>query len=150
MTAAATLLTEDQQEKWANGWMNYVAEGKAPNAKLESVFKRFKKWLADLWANMTGRKDKVELTEGIRQVFDWLLTGDAAFDVRYDLDNALVSQLVVTQLRNNKNRRQLIVITHNANIVVNGDAELVMPMEFVGGQIVNNTAGGLQERSVRK
>ena len=67
-----------------------------------------------------------------------------------DLDNALVSQLVVTQLRKNKNRRQLIVITHNANIVVNGDAELVMPMEFVGGQIVNNTAGGLQERSVRK
>lgn len=66
-----------------------------------------------------------------------------------DLDNALVSQLVVTQIRNNKNRRQLIVITHNANIVVNGDAELVMPMEFVGGQIVNNTAGGLQERSIR-
>lgn len=67
-----------------------------------------------------------------------------------DLDNALVSQLVVAQLRNNKNRRQLIVITHNANIVVNGDAELVMPMEFLGGQIVNNTAGGLQERVVRK
>lgn len=67
-----------------------------------------------------------------------------------DLDNALVSQLVVTQLRNNKSRRQLIVITHNANIVVNGDAELVMPMEFAGGQIVNNTSGGLQERTVRK
>lgn len=67
-----------------------------------------------------------------------------------DLDNALVSQLVVSQLRKNKSRRQLIVITHNANIVVNGDAELVMPMEFVNGQIVNNTAGGLQERSVRK
>lgn len=67
-----------------------------------------------------------------------------------DLDNALVSQLVVAQLRSNKVRRQLIVITHNANIVVNGDAELVMPMEFVGGQIVSNMAGGLQERSVRK
>lgn len=67
-----------------------------------------------------------------------------------DLDNALVSQLVVSQLRSNKSRRQLIIITHNANIVVNGDAELVMPMEFVGGQIVSNTAGGLQERSVRK
>lgn len=66
-----------------------------------------------------------------------------------DLDNALVSQLVVTQLRNNKNRRQLLVITHNANIVVNGDADLVMPMEFVGGQIVNNVSGGLQERLVR-
>ncbi len=67
-----------------------------------------------------------------------------------DLDNALVSQLVVSQLRKNKSRRQLIVITHNANIVVNGDAELVIPMEFVNGQIVNNTAGGLQERAVRK
>ena len=67
-----------------------------------------------------------------------------------DLDNALVSQLVVTQLRNNKASRQLIVITHNANIVVNGDAELVIPMEFAGGQIVNNTVGGLQERDVRK
>lgn len=66
-----------------------------------------------------------------------------------DLDNALVSELVVTQLRNNKSRRQLIVITHNANIVVNGDAELVMPMEFLGGQIVNNVSGGLQERSIR-
>ena len=66
-----------------------------------------------------------------------------------DLDNALVSQLVVTQLRNNKNRRHLLVITHNANIVVNGDADLVMPMEFVGGQIVNNVSGGLQERLVR-
>lgn len=67
-----------------------------------------------------------------------------------DLDNALVSDLVVKQLRDNKSRRQLIVITHNANIVVNGDAELVMPMEFAGGQIVNSAAGGLQERSVRK
>lgn len=66
-----------------------------------------------------------------------------------DLDNALVSQLVVAQLRSNKDRRQLIVITHNANIVVNGDAELVMPMEFLGGQIVNNAVGGLQERLVR-
>jgi ABC-type enterochelin transport system ATPase subunit len=66
-----------------------------------------------------------------------------------DLDNALVSQLVVTQLRSNKIRRQLIVITHNANIVVNGDADLVMPLEFAGGQIVNNVAGGLQDRLIR-
>ena len=67
-----------------------------------------------------------------------------------DLDNALVSQLVVAQLRSNKSRRQLVVITHNANIVVNGDAELVVPMEFIGGQIVSNMAGGLQERALRK
>jgi DNA repair ATPase RecN len=67
-----------------------------------------------------------------------------------DLDNALVSRLVVAQLRKNKTRRQLIIVTHNANIVVNGDAELVMTMDFAGGQISLASKGGLQEREVRK
>ena len=67
-----------------------------------------------------------------------------------DLDNALVSELVVAQIRNNKARRQIIVVTHNPNIVVNGDAELVLPMEFVNGQIQPNNAGGLQQRDVRQ
>jgi ABC-type lipoprotein export system ATPase subunit/predicted metal-dependent phosphoesterase TrpH len=66
-----------------------------------------------------------------------------------DLDNALVSELVVEQLRRNKQHRQLLVVTHNANIVVNADAELVMTMGF-NGQIILASAGGLQERSVRK
>lgn len=67
-----------------------------------------------------------------------------------DLDNALVSELVVSQLRENKKKRQLLVVTHNANIVVNGDAELVMTMEFNNGQIDRSSAGGLQERAVRE
>ncbi|MGZ4969265.1 MAG: TrlF family AAA-like ATPase [Methylobacter sp.] len=66
-----------------------------------------------------------------------------------DLDNALVSELVVEQLRKNKVRRQLLVVTHNANIVVNADAELVMTMDF-DGQINLASVGGLQETSVRK
>jgi ABC-type lipoprotein export system ATPase subunit len=67
-----------------------------------------------------------------------------------DLDNALVSQLVVTQLRKNKQRRQLIIVTHNANIVVNGDAELVLTMGFAGGQIQLLSSGGMQETQVRE
>jgi ABC-type lipoprotein export system ATPase subunit/predicted metal-dependent phosphoesterase TrpH len=66
-----------------------------------------------------------------------------------DLDNALVSELVVEQLRKNKVHRQLLVVTHNANIVVNADAELVMTMDF-DGQITLASAGGLQETAVRK
>jgi ABC-type lipoprotein export system ATPase subunit len=66
-----------------------------------------------------------------------------------DLDNALVSELVVEQLRKNKVRRQLLVVTHNANIVVNADAELVLNMDF-NGQINLASSGGLQEVSVRK
>lgn len=67
-----------------------------------------------------------------------------------DLDNALIYELVVRQLRDNKSRRQLIVVTHNANIVVNGDAELVLPMEVHKGQIEGLGGGGLQERRVRE
>lgn len=65
-----------------------------------------------------------------------------------DLDNALVSELVVDQVRSNKSRRQIIVVTHNPNIVVNGDTELVLPMTFSNGQIQQLDAGGLQERAV--
>lgn len=67
-----------------------------------------------------------------------------------DLDNALIYDLVVQQIRNNKSRRQIIVVTHNANIVVNGDAELVIPMIFDHGQINVACSGGLQDRSVRE
>ena len=67
-----------------------------------------------------------------------------------DLDNALVSELIVAQLRHNKSRRQVIVVTHNANIVVNGDADLVICMQFAGGQIADPLSGGLQETEVRQ
>lgn len=67
-----------------------------------------------------------------------------------DLDNALVYSLVVKQIRDNKSRRQLIVVTHNPNIVVNGDAELVLPVEFKNGEIHLVDAGGLQQRAVRE
>ena len=67
-----------------------------------------------------------------------------------DLDNALVSELVVQRIREGKKQRQLIVVTHNANVVVNGDAELVLHMGFRRGSIDLLEAGGLQETQVRQ
>lgn len=67
-----------------------------------------------------------------------------------DLDNAMVYDLVVQQLRQNKSKRQVIVVTHNANIVVNGDAELVIPMAFRGGQIQSDISNGLQDLKIRQ
>ncbi|MDD3179563.1 MAG: AAA family ATPase [Opitutaceae bacterium] len=66
-----------------------------------------------------------------------------------DLDNHLITDLVVAQLRNNKERRQIIVVTHNPNIVVNGDAELVHAMEFGSGQCRAKVSGALQDEAVR-
>ena len=53
-----------------------------------------------------------------------------------DLDNHLIYDLIVQQLRENKTRRQVIVATHNPNIVVNGDAEQVIAMDHLGGQCI--------------
>jgi energy-coupling factor transporter ATP-binding protein EcfA2/PHP family Zn ribbon phosphoesterase len=67
-----------------------------------------------------------------------------------DLDNHLIYDLIVTQLREVKQRRQVIVVTHNANIVVNGDAELVLALVARGGQTQMETKGCLQDKAVRK
>ncbi|MFM7847412.1 MAG: TrlF family AAA-like ATPase [Rubrivivax sp.] len=67
-----------------------------------------------------------------------------------DLDNALVSELVVQRIREGKLHRQLIVVTHNANVVVNGDAELVLHMGFRSGSIDALEDGGLQEPEIRQ
>ena len=67
-----------------------------------------------------------------------------------DLDNHLIYKLIVQQLRQLKRRRQLIVVTHNANIVVNGDAEFVLGLKVANGQTYPECAGSLQEKQVRE
>jgi len=49
-----------------------------------------------------------------------------------DLDNAFIFNAVVRVLRTIKERRQVILVTHNANIAVLGDAELLLPMKRDG------------------
>lgn len=65
-----------------------------------------------------------------------------------DLDNHLIYELVVRQIRENKLRRQLIIVTHNPNIVVNGDAEMLFAFDFIG-QCFVKTEGSLQQQNVR-
>ena len=67
-----------------------------------------------------------------------------------DLDNHLIYDLIVTQLRAIKRHRQVIVVTHNANIVVNGDAELVVALAARGGETQKEFEGSLQEQQVRE
>ncbi len=49
-----------------------------------------------------------------------------------DLDNAFISSAVVKVLRAIKEHRQVVLVTHNANIAVLGDAELLLPMKRSG------------------
>jgi len=45
-----------------------------------------------------------------------------------DLDNAFIFSSIVATLRAIKEKRQVILVTHNANIAVLGDSELILPM----------------------
>ena len=67
-----------------------------------------------------------------------------------DLDNHLIYDLIVTQLREVKRHRQVIVVTHNANIVVNGDAELIVALAARGGETQKECEGSLQVKTVRE
>ena len=67
-----------------------------------------------------------------------------------DLDNELIYELIVRQLRETKSKRQVIVVTHNANIVVNGDAEMVLPLKAVDGQTEVQQPASIQRKKVRE
>lgn len=66
-----------------------------------------------------------------------------------DLDSTLIYELLVTRLRETKPMRQLIVVTHNPNIVVHGDAEYVVSLDVHDSRTVIGCDGGLQEDGVR-
>ena len=66
-----------------------------------------------------------------------------------DLDNELIYDLIVKQLRDAKSKRQVIVVTHNANIVINGDAEMVFPLHIVCTETRVRQDGNIQEKKVR-
>lgn len=46
-----------------------------------------------------------------------------------DLDNSLIYSLIVTSIRRMKQKRQIIVVTHNPNIPVLGDAEGILILD---------------------
>ncbi|PIE22547.1 MAG: hypothetical protein CSA62_11855 [Planctomycetota bacterium] len=66
-----------------------------------------------------------------------------------DLDNRLIYKVLVQRLKEIKTTRQVILVTHNPNIVVHGDAELVLSLEARCGQTHVKSQGGLQEQAVR-
>ena len=67
-----------------------------------------------------------------------------------DLDNRLVSQLIVEKIRQIKEHRQVIVVTHNANIPVNGDAEFVVSMATETPKLKIQAQGTVEDNKVKE
>lgn len=68
-----------------------------------------------------------------------------------DLDNRFVYDGIVTNLRSLKGKRQIIASTHNANVPVLGDAELIIALEGDGqnGRTAIDGVGSLDDVSIR-
>lgn len=71
-----------------------------------------------------------------------------------DLDNSLINTLIVKSIRQVKSKRQIIIVTHNANIPVLGDAEGIIILERnKDGKVAlrnDKKAGCLEEELIRE
>ena len=73
-----------------------------------------------------------------------------------DLDNRFITEGVVPRMREEKRRRQFIFSTHNANIPVLGDAELILGLTALGeadggnARIDPDHMGSIDARPVRE
>ncbi len=66
------------------------------------------------------------------------------------LDAKFIAERVVTLVREQKSNRQVIICTHNANIVVLGDSELVTALSVNSKNKVNVNQGSLENIQMRK
>lgn len=73
-----------------------------------------------------------------------------------DLDNRFITEGIVPRMRDGKRRRQFLFSTHNANIPVLGDAELILGLSAAGEAGVGNATivpehmGSIDAGPVRK
>lgn len=67
-----------------------------------------------------------------------------------DLDNKYIYDVVVDLLRKRKFSRQIVVATHNANIPVNGDAELIVTLGVRDRLGVIESAGAIDVHVVKE
>jgi hypothetical protein len=69
-----------------------------------------------------------------------------------NLDNSFIADDLITAIRDNKIRRQFIFATHNANIPVFGDAELIVAMEEKNGvgSIIKGGIGSVDVKPVKE
>jgi len=72
-----------------------------------------------------------------------------------DLDNRFITEGIVPKMREEKRRRQFVFATHNANIPVLGDAELIIGLHAIGeagvgqAKMPNEHMGSIDNEPVR-
>ena len=66
------------------------------------------------------------------------------------LDNDFIYMDLVKTFRKAKEKRQIIVSTHNANLVVNGDAEQIIVANYEDEKINHTLSGSIENETIRE
>ena len=73
-------ISVEHHEKWAEGFENYIFEGKAPTSALQKAFARFRVWLVGVYKNLSGMKTK--FSPEVKEVMDRLLTTEDEIEAK--------------------------------------------------------------------
>ena len=63
-----------------------------------------------------------------------------------NLDSEFIYKTIVSTLRKIKEHRQVIVVTHNPNIAVLGDAELIIPLKSTNNKSMVISSGSIDDK----
>lgn len=75
--ADASEIGVEQHEMFAEGFENYLHEGKAPSTKLQDIFNSFRQWLIQVYKGLVP-STRANLNDEIRGVMDRMLATDEA------------------------------------------------------------------------
>lgn len=67
-----------------------------------------------------------------------------------NLDSEFIYKTLVRSLRLIKERRQVIIVTHNANIAVLGDAELIVPLRGASDRSIVRDRGSIDNQTTKE
>ena len=116
-----------------------------PNDKVMLELKMHNNRYIKIDAGSAGQRTSAILAL-LLQISDTPLIIDQPED---DLDTKNISEFVVKGINNKKKNQQIIIVTHNPNIVVNTNSEQIIHMEYGGGEINASHSGALQELDIR-
>jgi hypothetical protein len=74
--------SKDTSEKFARGFERYLAEGRAPQLWLQRIFNKFKQWMMDIYAGLTGSKIDLELSPEMTKIYDSIFLQYKTFEFR--------------------------------------------------------------------